>query len=417
MSWIIRVCIESFRQASGQLMGNKLRSFLSLLGITIGIFCIVAVKSVVDSLEADIRSSFQKLGDNVLYISRMPWTEDPGQNYWKYLRRPDPNIRDFQVLQSRMTLAENVAISFFIGMRPVKAGRNSLDNAFLMAASDLYAEQFDLQFEEGRFFSPFEYQTGVDKIVIGYEVAQNLFPEGDPIGRTIQCMGRKYQVIGVIEKSGESLINFFDFDGAMVISLTNARRILNLEQKGTFGSSLTVKGKEGVQLEDLKDETVQLLRAGRSLKPKQDDNFSINELTMLSQLLDGFFSVLNIAGFIIGAFAIFIGMFSVANIMFVSVRERTPIIGVKKALGAKQKVILLEFLIESIILCLVGGLLGLLVVFSAMKIITAVIGFELFLSLNNMVVGIALSVVIGIISGLLPALQAARMDPVEAMRQ
>ncbi len=417
MNWIIRVCIESFRQAYGQLMGNKLRSFLSLLGITIGIFCIVAVKSVVDSLETDIRSSFQKLGDNVLYISRMPWTEDPGQNYWKYLRRPDPNIRDFQVLQSRMTLAENVAISYFIGMRPAKSGRNSLDNAFLMATSDLYSEQFDLQFEEGRFFSPFEYQTGADKIVIGYEVARSLFPDGDLIGRIIQCMGRKYQVIGVIEKSGESLINFFDFDGTMVISLTNARRIFNLEQKGTFGSSLTVKGREGVQLEDLKDESIQLLRAGRSLKPKQEDNFSINELTMLSQMLDGFFSVLNIAGFIIGAFAIFIGMFSVANIMFVSVRERTPIIGVKKALGAQQKVILLEFLIESIILCLIGGLLGLLVVFSAMKIITAVIGFELFLSVNNMAVGIALSVVIGILSGLLPALQAARMDPVEAMRQ
>src|SRR5690606_4795096 len=209
--------------------------------------------------------------------------------------------------------------------------------------SEHYAEIQGLQFEKGRYFTPEEFRSGVDKVVIGAVVAESLFGVTDPIGQYISFSGRKFQVIGIIKRKGKSIINIMDFDEAMIITLNCGRKFLNVSDKSPFGSFITVKPGPGITVEELKDDVVQVMRKHRRLKPVEDENFSINELTMLSKVLDQFFAVLNIAGWLIGIFAIFIGMFSVANIMFVSVKERTPIIDIKKALGATQRVILLEF--------------------------------------------------------------------------
>lgn len=400
-----------------QLINNKLRTFLSLLGISIGIFCIIAVLSAVDSLEKDIISSFEKLGEDVIYVDKRPWTEDPSQNYWKYVKWPEPDYDDFRAIQSRMGDIALSSFSVFMPGKTLKYRNSSIRGLFMVGATYDYDKIFNLTFSSGRYFTPFEYENGDNKVIMGYTVKDNLFGDIDPVGRYITMMGRKFQVIGVLEEEGESLINVFPLDQALIMSYHTARKLFNTESE-IFGSSLAVKPEANFthDMSYFKGEITGILRANRRLEPGEANNFTLNELTMIADALDSFFGVLNTAGFFIGIFAILVGMFSVANIMFVSVKERTNIIGIKKAIGAKQFVILIEFLIESIALCIVGGILGLLLVYITMVILAQTLEFNLFLSTSNVILGIGLSVIIGILSGFIPALQAARMDPVEAMR-
>lgn len=417
MSIIFKVFLESISQAFQQLKANKLRSFLSLLGISIGIFCIIGVTAAVDSLEDNVRGSFEKLGDDVVYIQKFMWG-DPGANWQRYLRRPDVSYKDFDAVQKKAETAQVVSYGTFIGLKTFKFRAANVRDVEFQAVSYGFDELVRLDFQSGRYFSPTEYHYGANKIIIGSKVADALFGAADPIGRTIQMGGKKFDVIGVLAPAGTSLIDIFSFDNSAIISYELGRKVANLRPDNPFGNaSISVKAKEGVSIETLKDELTGIMRAQRRLKPREEDDFSLNTLSIVSEALDGFFQVLSLLGIVIGGFAIFVGMFSVANIMFVSVKERTGIIGIKKALGAKRFVILLEFLIESIVLSILGGLVGLALVQTVVKILSGIIDFNLFLSASNILTGIITSIVVGILAGLLPAWQAAKMDPVEAMRK
>ncbi|MCB9298831.1 MAG: ABC transporter permease [Lewinellaceae bacterium] len=412
---IFRVFSESIAQAFQQLRSNRMRSFLSLLGISIGIFCIIGVLSAVDSLEDNVRGSLEKLGNDIVYVKKWPWRDASG-DWWKLIKRPNPDYQDYEVIKEKSQTAALSAFHVVIGFKTVKFGSSSVEGAVLIGSSFEFDEMFRLEYYKGRYFSTNEYHYGSNKLVIGYNVAEELFGSIEPIGRTVRMSGRKYEVIGVIEKAGDDLLNPMDFDDVVMVSYPNARGLANLKARQIFDTSVTVKASENVSLQQLKDEIKGILRAKRRLRPLEDDDFALNELSMISSVFDSFFGVLNLIGIIIGLFAMLVGIVSVANIMFVSVKERTNIIGIKKALGAKRYVILLEFLIESIILCLIGGLVGLLLVSTIIKILSNVIEFDMYLSFGNMVLGVAVSVMVGIVSGVIPAMQAARMDPVEAMR-
>lgn len=417
MLTIFKVISESVAQAFHELTANKLRSFLSLLGISIGIFCIIGVTAAVDSLEDNVRGSFDKLGEDVVYVQKFMWG-DPGPNWRKYLRRPNILYEDYEVLKERIPSAQLVSYNVGIGNRTLKYRSSNVEGVGLVGITQEFAEMFSLQYDKGRFFSLSEYHSGANRVILGYKVAEELFGSVDPIGKPIKVGGHKLVVIGVLEEEGENLVNVFNFDNAAIISYELARKIANLRPNNPFGnSSVNLKAAENVSVQQLKDDVTWVLRAHRRLKPKEEDNFSLNTLSIISNLLGSFFGVLNTLGFIIGGFAIFVGIFSVANIMFVSVKERTNIIGVKKALGAKRFIILLEFLIEAIILCLIGGLIGLLIVFVVVRVLSGVIDFELFLSTGNIVMGISISVFVGVLSGIIPAMQASGLDPVVAMRQ
>jgi putative ABC transport system permease protein len=414
---LLRVIRESLAQAVQQLNGNRLRSFLSLLGITIGIFCIIGVQSAVDSLESNIRGSIEKLGDDVLYIQKMPWNQDPHTNFWKFQRRPNPDYADYEVIKAKVKTAELVDYHVFLGAKTLKYRSNSVERAFTVAVTYDCADIFNLGFEKGRYYTPAEYNYGLNKIIIGYTVAEKLFGPIDPIGKEVKLAGHKLEVIGVIEQSGRDILKVMNWDEAILLGYETARKIANVTTNNPFGGTVNVKAADGVSLDRLKDDVTGVLRAHRHLPPREENNFALNNISILASIMDSIFGALNMAGLIIGGFAIFVGMFSVANIMFVSVKERTNIIGIKKALGAKQYYILLEFLIESVILCIIGGVFGLLFVYAITELLAGVMPFAIFLSFKNVLIGILLSAIIGVISGFIPAWQAARMDPVEAIRK
>ena len=413
----MHVLRESFKQAFQQLMTNKMRSFLSLLGVMIGIFCIIAVKSAVDSLEDNVRRSFSKLGNDVIYISKMPWNENPGENYWKYARRPNPNFADYKNLSENLTTAKSVVYSLFVGATTLKHLKNSVEGAYGVAVTDDYDNFHSMEYESGRFFSPQEYHSGARRVVLGYKVAKELFgDEGDPIGREVKVFGRDMVVVGVLKESGKDLIKIMNYDNVAMISFELARSIVNVKPNRMFGGNLQIKANEGITEERLKDDIIVTMRKTRHIKPSEKENFAMNSMTMFAEPLAIVFGALNVVGLIIGGFALLVGIFSVANIMFVSVKERTNIIGIKKALGAKQNAILLEFLIESVVLCLIGGLMGLIAVWGVLKLVSMISAFEMYISFSNIVTTFIVAVVSGVISGFIPALRASRMDPVEAIR-
>ena len=421
MRQILRILSEGAAQAWQQLMANKLRSFLSLLGITIGIFCIIGVKSAVNSLEDNIRGSLAKLGNDVVYLAKFSWTENPGQNFWKWMRRPNFTFSEFEELKDRLPSAAEVGYWQYIGNKTIKWRSSNVENVPFMAITDECAGIFRLEFEgENRFFSPAEYHNGAEVCIVGAAIAESLFgPDIDPLDKEVNIGGRKLRIVGVVKKEGKNLLQIMNFDHVIMISHTLARRGFNLRDKGPWvgNATLGVRAKPGVDLDVLKDEVTGVLRTVRRLKPREESNFAMNTLSILSGLFDQLFGVINMAGFVIGIFALIVGMFSVANIMFVSVRERTGIIGIKMALGAKRWFILLEILFEAVVLCIVGGIFGLFFIWVATAAFSKIYDFDIHLSVTNTLVGIVTSIIVGVLSGLIPAIQASGMDPVEAIRK
>ena len=412
---LLKIFIESFRLAIHELLSNKLRTFLSLLGITIGIFCIISVLAGVDSLQDNVKKSFDKLGNDIIYVKKMSWSKGFA-DWWKYLKRPHPSLEDYLAVKEKSKTASKVSYHSVLGFKTLKYKSRSASNAVLIANTQNFTEMFAVNFAKGRDIIISEFNTGSNKILLGHNVAETLFENLEPIGKTVKMSGQKYLVIGVLEKAGDDIVRVADFDDCVLISIKSAKAIANLKSRFIFDTSVNIKARSDVTVEDMKDEVTGILRAHRRIKPKEEENFSLNQMSMLTSLLDQVFVVLNMVGIVIGLFAMIVGMFSVANIMFVSVKERTSLIGIKKAIGAKRFVILLEFLIESVILCILGGLIGLLFVFLVVKAISVATDFNLFLSIKNISIGLVLSIFVGIISGLIPAYLASNLDPVEAIR-
>ncbi len=405
---------ESFLFAFDALRQNKLRTMLSLLGVTIGIFTIIGVFSAVDTLRKNLQKSVDKLGSNSIYIQKFQWGGGEDYPWWKYLQRPNPNLRDFDKLQKRSQTAEAMSYEINISNRTVKYQSNTVEGAQIDAGSEDHDKTWNFDFQDGRYFTPMESRTGAPVTIIGYDIAKNLFPNGNAVGKEIKIMARYVKVVGVFSKQGDDMLGN-STDKEILLPLNFAHNVIDV-QNDNYGPTIIVRGKTGIPADDVESELRGLMRSIRSLKPNQDDNFALNKTSLISQQLDIVFGVLNKAGFFIGIFSILVGGFGIANIMFVSVRERTNIIGIQKSLGAKNYFILLQFLIESIILCLLGGIIGLGMVYLGTIAVKAAIDIQVVLGMDNIIIGIGTSVAIGIISGIVPAYSASRLDPVEAIR-
>ena len=409
------IIASGFRMAMQELLKNKLRTFLSLFGITIGIFCIIGVLATVNSLEYNIQNELKSLGTNTIYIDKWDYTAGGGPDYpwWRYVKRPEPKFDELKEIKERTPSAKYVAFKIDANDNVVYPG-NTLSNVNLYGFSEEFQDIQPFDIAYGRYITTSEFDHGSPVMVIGNEVAEKLFLSPEiAIGKVMDVRGKKIEVIGVIKKQGQSMIGGWQFDQSVVMPYKFARNIMFARNSNPL---ILVQGKDNLTSVALKDDLKGSMRAIHRLSPTQDDNFALNDINDFSDAVSAAFVPLNIGGWIIAGISLIVGMFGVANIMFVTVRERTSQIGLKKAVGAKRRVILAEFLLESAFLCIIGGLMGLFLVFVLTKILSVLLHFPIFISTTNSIVAFSISFIVGILAGIIPAGQAARMDPVAAIR-
>ncbi|WP_028789158.1 ABC transporter permease [Terrimonas ferruginea] len=409
------IVASSLRMALQELWKNKLRTFLSLFGITIGIFCIIGVLATVNSLQQNIQNEINSLGSNTIYVDKWDYTAGGGPDYpwWKFVNRPVPKYGEIQQIKNRTSYAKYVAFRIQVTDNVEYRG-TLLNNINIYGVSDDFENIQPLEIPWGRYLSDPEFNYGSAVVVLGHDVAEKLLGATDyAVGREVTIRGKKLLVAGVIKKQGKQMIGGWDFDQSVIIPYRFARNIMN-ELKAD--PVILVQGKDNVPSRALKDELTGAMRAIHKLSPTQEADFALNDINDLSQSVSEAFVGLNIGGAIIGGISLIVGLFGVANIMFVTVRERTSQIGLKKAIGAKKGIILTEFLLESAFLCIIGGLIGLTLVFVLAQILSRALDFPVFISVDNMIWTFVICVTVGIVAGIIPASQAARMDPVVAIR-
>lgn len=394
-------------------MVNKLRTSLSLIGISFGIFCIIGVLATVNSLEMNVQNQIKSLGTNTIYIDKWDYNGGPDYPWWKFVNRPVPKYDEVSFIKARSRLAANV--SFQIDSRiTVQFDSYALQGVSMSGFTEEENEIQPITLAFGRFFSGNEFLSGSPVTILGFTNAESLFGNASfAIGKVIKVNENTATIIGVIKKMGSGFINFQEYDQSIMVPYRFARQIVS---EINSSPKILVKGKENVSSVALADELEGVMRSIRKLSPTQADNFTLNQISSFSDKVGSLFASINLGGWAIGLLSLVVGAFGIANIMFVTVKERTSIIGLKKAIGAKKRSILLEFLLEAAIICILGGIIGLLLVYLLTVILTNVFNFPVYISTGILSLAISICILIGIISGLIPAITAARLDPVVAIR-
>lgn len=411
----LRQIIESFRFATNALKVNLLRTTLSLLGVTIGIFAIIAVFTVVDSLERSIKDSFSFLGANILYVEKWPYGLGGEYPWWKYMKRPPVDVSEFEFLNEHVTYMKSSTIYATRGGSLIKYENSSINNVTLCGATYGYNDVFDLDIVQGRFFTQQEADGARNVAVIGADIVAALFPLTDPIGKEIKIRGLKYVVIGTIKKEGESMLGFSSNDKACYVPYKSFQKLYYTGGMFGINPSIAIKGlEEDAGLAELESQVTGLMRAKRGLKPLEEDSFALNRPESITNFLTEIFKVISLAGWVIGGFSILVGGFGIANIMFVSVKERTNLIGIQKSIGAKNYFILLQFLFESVFLSVIGGGVGIFLVYLLTFIPLGT--FVIVLTAKNILIGLGVASIVGTVAGIVPAAIASKMDPVTAIR-
>jgi putative ABC transport system permease protein len=326
------------------------------------------------------------------------------------------NYEEFQYLKASLKNVEDVCYQYFMfSSESVKHEGKSVSSVNVVPVTYEFAAIQRMEINKGRFFNESESNSSAPVIVLGYTIAQSLFDEIDPIGKSVRIYGQNVKVIGVTKKKGQSM-GLGDSDDDSVFIPVNFIRRLQGDNANNFLPVVVIKPEREVDIDALKAEIAQKVRSYRGVKQGEIDNFFINILSGFTDFIDGIIDNLKIGGWIISLFSLLVGGFGIANIMFVSVKERTNLIGIQKSLGAKNKFILFQFLFEAIILCVIGGIIGLFLVWIIAIILSNVLDFEFVLSFSNILIGTGLAAIIGLISGILPAISASKLDPVEAIR-
>lgn len=410
----LRLLKESFAFAMNALRNNKLRTMLSLLGVTIGIFSIIAVLAAVDSLDRKIKADLSTLDKNTIYLTKESFGPSDIPR-WKRDQFPNVRYEEYQYLKTSLTNVENSCFQYFTGPQNIKFESKTVSNVNIVPVTYEFVDIQRMEFAQGRFFNELESNSGRQVVILGHDIAEQLFENADPIGKTARIYGQRFTVIGVTKKKGSSM-DIGGGDDTSAFFPSSFLRSLYGDNNPNVLPVIVIKPERGADMPALKGEISQKLRNIRGVKQGEIDNFYINVLSGFTDMIDSAISNLKFGGWIISLFSLLVGGFGIANIMFVSVKERTNLIGIQKSLGAKNRFILFQFLFEAIILCVIGGIVGLLLVWLIAMALTKLLDFEFILGLGNIILGTSLAAIIGLISGILPAVAASRLDPVEAIR-
>ena len=408
----LSILSNSLRLTLQELRVNKLRTALSLTGVAFGIFCIIGVLATVNSLERNIQNEVNAFGSNTIYIDKWEYGGGPDRPFWKFRARPRMRYEEVALLKQRSDLVEE--ISFLMKANGNISYKNEVvQNSSVFGISEEQMKVQPISFDYGRFISSAEFNNGSAVGIIGYDNAEKLF--GNPeraIGKYFEIKGKQVTIVGVIKKEGKSFIGF-DYDNCIMLPYYFCRNIIAVENTNPV---LIAKAKANVTTSQLSYDLQGAMRQIRRLSPTQEDNFSLNSVEAFSKAIGSLFSTVDIVGGLIGVISLIVGMFGIANIMFVTVKERTSMIGLKKAIGAKRSSILFEFLLEAAILCLMGGAIGLFLVYILTLVFSKLLDFPVFVSIPLLIATVIICLIVGVLAGIFPASRAAKMDPVEAIR-
>ncbi|HPQ08149.1 MAG TPA: ABC transporter permease [Bacteroidia bacterium] len=414
--WLLQ---EAFVLAKNSLIVNKTRSLLSLLGVTIGIFSVILVFTFIDGLERSIRDSVQSIGGNVIYIQKWPWAFNEDYPWWKYLERPLPKYSEWAELSKQLD-PQKYAVTYCVNVfstASVKFEKNAVSDFRIIGCTYEYAMVRGINFLKGRYFSNSEFNQGKNVVILGYSIAKNLF--GIPelaVDREVIYNGKRLQVVGVLKQEGKNIFNS-SADEVMLMPYLFAAKFLSVKDESANPYIAVKPMIDNYDENELLNILSVQMRKIRKLKPSEENNFALNQSSLIEKNTQGLFSVLSLAGWVIGGFSILVSAFGIANIMFVSVKERVSVIGIQRALGATKFFILIQFLLESILLTLIGGIIGLIITYIAIQILQPFIDLSIKLSASNILLAINISVLTGIISGFVPAYSASQLDPIESMRE
>lgn len=409
-----RLLKESFAFAMNALRNNKLRTMLSLLGVTIGIFSIIAVLAAVDSLDRKIKADLSTLDKNTIYLTSQSFGPSDIPR-WKREQFPNVKYDEYQYLKTSLDNVENSCFQYFAGSQNIKFESKTVSNVNMVPVTFEFVDIQRMEFSEGRFFNELESNSARQVVILGHDIAEQLFDGADPMGKTVRMYGKRFTVIGVTKKKGSGM-DIGGGDDTSAFFPSNFLRSLFGDNNQNVLPVIVIKPEKGTDMAELKGQISQKLRNYRGVKQGEIDNFFINVLSGFTDMIDGVIGNMKMGGWIISLFSLLVGGFGIANIMFVSVKERTNLIGIQKSLGAKNRFILFQFLFEAVILCVIGGIVGLLLVWIIAMILTKVLDFEFVLGLGNIILGTSLAAIIGLIAGILPAISASKLDPVEAIR-
>ena len=396
-----------------ELKNNKLRSALSLLGIAFGIFCIISILATINSLEGKIKSDLKSFGSNTIYIDKWQYSGGPEYPWWKYIKRPEPKYAEMAFIKQKSTLASNVCL-YAQTSSNATIDDKVLNNSSIYCITEDFNKIQNIIIDKGRYFSEMDFERGTPVTIIGFDYAVMLFTTAEKaVGKLININGKATYIVGVIEKQGKSILDGFEYDHCFLMPYRYFASVYNVRYCNPV---ILVQGKDNISSVALADELRGAMRQLHRLSPKEEDDFSLNDINQLGEEVTKVFGSVNLGGWFIAGLSLLVGGFGVANIMFVTVRERTSQIGLKKAIGAKRSTILIEFLLESAFLCIIGGILGVTMVWLLILAVSSFMPFPIVISTSILILAVSICVIIGLVAGIVPASIAARMNPVDAIR-